>query len=134
MSHRTAVLGLALLGIAASLPVVSAEAPLPGKDICVFSSQVRGWKVLDEQTLLLDAPTGGNAYLIKLFGPVAGLQFHESLAFVDGDHNGQLCHMGDSLQVGGPAAQSVPITSVRLLTQEEAATLRAGDKKKPAAK
>ena len=99
-------------------------ATLPGTAQCLFSAQVRGWTVLDDQTVLVDAPTGSNVYLFKLFGPVTGLQFQESLAFIDGDHNGQLCSNGDSLAVGRPVPQQVPIIGVRLLNKEEAANLR----------
>lgn len=102
----------------------TAAATLPGTAQCLFSAQVRGWTVLDDQTLLVDAPTGSNVYLFKLFGPVTGLQFQESLAFIDGDHNGQLCSNGDSLAVGRPVPQQVPIIGVRLLNKEEAANLR----------
>lgn len=98
--------------------------PLPGTEQCLFTTQVRGWKVLDQSTLLVDAPTGSSAYLFKLFAPVTGLQFQETLAFIDGDHNGQLCGNGDSLAIAGPMAQQVPITAVRLLGKEEAAALR----------
>jgi hypothetical protein len=125
------VAGCAHSGGASPAP---STATLAGTEQCLFASQVRNWQTLDDSTLLVEAPTGGNVYLFKLFGPVAGLQFQESLAFIDGNHDGRLCSMGDSLAVGRPTPQEVPIIAVRLLTREEAAALRkplAGAAKQP---
>lgn len=107
-----------------------ATASLPGKEQCLFSSQVRGWQTLDESTLLVDGPTGGTTYLFKLFAPVTGLRFEETLAFIDGNHDGQLCSIGDSLAVDGPVPQTVPIVAVRVLDKNEADALRKPDAKK----
>jgi hypothetical protein len=117
-------LGSLALSMACGAGTASAADALPGKDSCIFSTQVRGWKVIDDQTLLVEAPTGSSSYLIKLFAHATGLAFQETLGFEDGDRNGQLCSTGDSLLIGKPVPQSVPITAVRLLTKEEAAKLR----------
>jgi Family of unknown function (DUF6491) len=121
-------LGFALGSLALSLAIgasaASAADALPGTDSCIFSTQVSGWTVLDDQTLLVEAPTGSHTYLIKLFAPAAGLAFQETLGFEDGDRNGQLCRTGDSLLIGKPVPQSMPIIAVRLLSKEEAAKLR----------
>lgn len=118
--------GCAHTGGATSSAMVAA---LPGKEQCLFATQVRGWQTLDERTLLVDGPTGDNAYLFKLFAPITGLRFEQTLAFVDGNHDGQLCSNGDSLAVGGPMPQTMPIIAVRGLDKAEADALR-----KPAAK
>jgi hypothetical protein len=123
MNKRIAALGLiTTVGMAAA--ALAAEAPpMPGVEKCIFQNQVNGWQVLDDSTLIVDAPSGSNRYLIKLFAPAIGLAFQENLAFVDGDHNGQLCSSGDRLVVGRPVPQSTPIIAVRLLSKDEVKAL-----------
>jgi hypothetical protein len=60
-------LALALLGGCASAP--PPKAVLPGKDSCVFKANVSSWEVLDDQSLLVQAPFG-HYYLFKLFAPL----------------------------------------------------------------
>ena len=120
MSIRMTALGLLAVSMAAS---AATAAELPGVEKCVFQSQVRGWQVIDDHTLVVDAPTSSSRYLIKLFAPTTGLNFQEQLGFEDGDHNGQLCGTGDLLLVGNPVPQRMPIIAVRLLSKDEAKAL-----------
>jgi len=104
--------------------VAPTQAQLPGTADCFFQASVRGWTVLDDQTLLVEAPMTRYTYLVKLFGPVTNLSFKETIGFEDGDGNGQLCSTGDSVHVGGAIPQSMPITAVRLLSAAEVTALR----------
>ena len=128
MKALTTLLGLGL-GALASIATAAESAPLPGKEACMFQSSVRGWKVLDDRTLIVEGPTGSQQYLFKLFGSVTNLAFQETLQFEDGDRNGRLCSTGDRLRVGGSVPQDMPITAVRSLSAEEAKQLREAKKK-----
>jgi hypothetical protein len=72
-------------------------------------------------------------YLVKLFAPVTGLDFQESLGFEDTEHNGQLCS-GDYVVARGSAPQRMSISAVRALSPEQAKELRAAAGKSGAAK
>jgi hypothetical protein len=127
MKTSIALLGLGALGVGTT--IAAETAPLPGKEVCIYQVNIGSWKVLDDRTLLVTAPTGGYQYLIKLFGSVPSLAFQEALGFEDGDHNGQLCSNGDRLHIGGPVPQDMPITAIRSLSAEEAKQLREVKKK-----
>lgn len=131
-SHPNALVLASVMVVASGCVMQShrVAAPLPGKPACIFSSSVQDWVVLDDQTLIVHAPLRKDPYLIKLFSPIIGLQFHESIGFLDGDHNGQLCSTGDSIVVQGAQPQRSPILAVRLLTPAQATQLetRAGVK------
>lgn len=123
MNSKGMMLAAAWLAVLAG-PALAAD-ELPGKAGCMFTVNVRGWQVLDEQTLIVEAPSTSQRYLVKLFAPSTGLQFQEVLGFEDGDHNQQLCGQGDYLRVGRPMPQTTPIAAVRLLSKEEAEALLA---------
>lgn len=122
--HLALSLSLLALGACATTKQPDPLANLPGTDSCIFSVEIQDWTVLDDSTLIVHAPLKKDAYLIKLFQPIIGLRFHESLGFVDGDHNGQICKIGDSLFVRGEERQSSPIAAVRLLTPDQEKQLR----------
>jgi len=130
MATRIIVLCLFAGGIAgcASTPP-SSTANLPGTSDCMFQRDLRGWTVLDSSSFIIEA-SNGKPYLVKLFHPSPDMQTRETLAFQDGDRNGQICSTGDSLMVSGSIPEVVPIRAVRLLSAEEAQQLRAP--KKPA--
>jgi hypothetical protein len=71
----------------------------PGGD-CVFFRTVNDWRALDETNLVVWGPGKNNVYLVKVSMPLHGLRFENTLAFVDGNHDGRLCpYGGDSIVV-----------------------------------
>lgn len=64
--------------------------PLRGND-CVFFRSVYDWKELDANNLVIWAPGRRDAYHVYLTIPLYDLKFAVQLAFVDKDHDGQLC-------------------------------------------
>lgn len=118
-------LALALAACAAHPP--AARGPLPGKDACFWSSSLQDWTVLDDSTLIVHAPLAKDAYLIKLFAPIFGLSFHETLGFETGGGSpGQICGQTSYVlarNTGGGIPDRQPIIAVRALTPAEAKTL-----------
>jgi hypothetical protein len=100
-------------------------APLPGKDACIFMSEVFDWVVIDPSTLIVYAPTRKDAYLLKLFEPEPELNFKERVGFEDSDHDGMLCGNGGDYLVlrDDIAPRRVPIVAFRKLTPVEATQL-----------
>jgi hypothetical protein len=64
--------------------------PLKGSD-CVFFSALYDWQELDQNNLVIWAPGRRDAYHIYLTVPLYDLKFSAALAFIDKDHDGQLC-------------------------------------------
>jgi|SRR5579863_8422530 len=134
---RSAIMVLAALaatGCATNVaPANHTSTSLPGTETCIFTVDLNDWVVLDDSTLIVYAPTRKNAYLVKLFLPVIGLDFHESLGFEGTEHNGQLCR-GDYVIARGSAPQRTSISAVRALSLQQAKDLRAAADKSRAAK
>jgi hypothetical protein len=132
---RSAFMSLAVLAAGcatnAAAPNRADTAP-PGKEACIFTATIFDWVVLDESTLIVYAPSRKDPYLVKLFAPVTGLDFRETLGFQDTAHSGQLCR-GDDLVVRGGAPRRMGITSVRALSPQQAKELRAAADKSGAA-
>jgi hypothetical protein len=118
---------------ASSVPSNQTRASLPGKEACIFTANLSDWVVLDESTLIVYAPVRKDAYLVKLFAPVIGLDFHETLGFEDTAHNGELC-AGGELIVRGGSPRRTGITAVRALSPQQAKDLRAAAGSSGAAK
>lgn len=120
-----AVLALAAAGCAGSATDVKRNAaPLPGTESCIFTVELNDWFVLDDSTLIVYAPMHKEPYLLKLFAPITGLGFRESLGFEDTTHNGQLCR-GDYVVARGDVPQRMPIAALRQITPQQAQQLRA---------
>jgi len=128
----SAAISLGLLGAsgcaATGTRTKSASAPLPGKPACLWLRNIQGWDVLDSSTMIVYAPLAKDAYLVKLFEPVPDLSFHDRVGFDDGDHDGQICSLGDDVIVRGSFEQHVPITAVRALTPDQVKQLKAAAK------
>ena len=94
---------------------------LPGKPACFWKANFQGdWTVLNDSTLIVQAPLPKDAYVIKLFEPVFDLSFKQRLGFVDRERTGQICNDGDDyLLVPGWQPPEVPITAVKALTMSE---------------
>jgi hypothetical protein len=67
--------------------------PVPGasRDECVFVDNIQNWRVLDSRNVVLYAPNDRRVYLLQLGMPISDLKFAFKVAFVDKDHDGQLC-------------------------------------------
>jgi hypothetical protein len=67
--------------------------PVPGasRDECVFVDNIQNWRVLDSRNVVLYAPNDRRVYLLQLGTPISDLKFAFKVAFVDKDHDGQLC-------------------------------------------
>jgi hypothetical protein len=94
---------------------------LPGKPACFWKSSFQGdWTVLNDSTLIVQAPLPRDAYVIKLFEPVFDLSFKQRLAFEDRERTGQICNDGDDyLVVPDWQPPQVPIVAVHALTMAE---------------
>jgi hypothetical protein len=94
---------------------------LPGKPACFWKSSFQGdWTVLNDSTLIVQAPLPKDVYVIKLFEPVFDLSFKERLGFEDREHTGQICNDGDDyLVVPDWQPPQVPIVAVHSLTMGE---------------
>ena len=94
---------------------------LPGQPACFWKANFQGgWTVLNDSTLIVQAPLPKDAYVIKLFEPVFNLSFKQDLAFEDREHTGQICNDGDDyLVVPGWQPPQVPIVAVHALTAAE---------------
>ncbi|HEX4023563.1 MAG TPA: DUF6491 family protein [Steroidobacteraceae bacterium] len=128
--HLSRLAAIAVLTAVATACATTAQpakpaAALPGKAACFFLVNFHGdWTVLDDSTLIVSTPPSPQAYLIKLFQPVVGLRFRQSLGFQDVEHTGQICNDSqDDLVVRGISQPPVPIVAVRLLTPTEQITL-----------
>jgi hypothetical protein len=94
---------------------------LPGKPACFWKSNFQGdWTVLNDSTLIVQAPPPRDVYVIKLFEPVFDLGFRQRLGFEDREHTGQICNAGDDyLNVPDWQPPQVPIVAVHALTMAE---------------
>lgn len=93
---------------------------LPGTSACFRVRDVRSWTVLDDSTLIVQAPMARNSYLVKLFRPVQSLGFETRLGFQDVSRMGRICDRNrDNLLVQGPMPARVPIVAVRQLTDAQ---------------
>ena len=94
---------------------------LPGKPGCFWKSDFQGdWTVLNDSTLIVHAPLGRDAYVIKLFLPVFSLGFKQALGFEDRTRTGRICNDGDAwLAVPDSQPPAVSILAVHALTPAE---------------
>lgn len=119
---KTVIAGLIVMASAASSVHAAEAADSKAGRACLFASQPSSWQVLDRQHLVLWGPTQRDAYLVTLFAPVTDLAFAETLAFIDGDHNGMICGgVGDEIKVPSTTIPSFPtaITSMRKVDDAE---------------
>jgi hypothetical protein len=102
---------------------------------CIFTRTIDGWTVLDDQSLIVYAPTHSTPYLVKLWRPEFDLKWANTLGFVDRDNNGMICDGGpDSILLrdfGRGFSNRVPVNSVQRLNQDQAKELIAKSKAKP---
>jgi hypothetical protein len=72
-----------------------------------------------------------DAYLVTLFSPVSDLHFTETLAFIDGDHNGMICgDGGDKISIPGSSISSFPTLIKSMRKVDDAELVALGEKYK----
>ncbi len=112
----------------------AAESRPRGGD-CIFSRTIDSWTVLDNETLLIYAPSRKSPYLVKLFRPEYSLKSEFQLGFLDRDNDGQICDVSrDAIVLQGLGrgfANRIPIRSVQRINEAEANELIAKSKVKP---
>ena len=112
----------------------AAEPATRGGD-CIFSRTIDSWTVLDNETLLIYAPSRKTPYLVKLFRPEYSLKSEFQLGFLDRDSDGQICDVSrDAIVLPGLGrgfANRIPIRSVQRIDQAQATELIAKSKVKP---
>jgi hypothetical protein len=104
-----------LLGCAATSEDDSESASRRGD--CIHQSSIRGYRVLDEQNLIVDA-SARKMYHVTLQRRAYGLRSSWGIAF--DSPTGRICaSFGEVLFKDGPTAESVRIASIRQLTPED---------------
>ena len=92
---------------------------------CVFARNIDNWNAIDDETLIIYAPTRHQPYLVKLWTPVFGLKSEFDIGVQDADNDGQLCDYGrDSIIVRSPAGHPERY-KVRTLTRLDEAQAQA---------
>lgn len=104
-------------------------------DGCVFSRSINDWQVVDNRTVVVWAPTRKTPYVVELFSPASRLKFEHTLGFEDRNADGRFCdYGGDSIVIGGPVPERVPVAKVRRVDADEVKLLLAeAQKPKPKA-
>ena len=98
---------------------------------CVFSSTINGWRVLDDETLIVWGPTHKRPYLVKLWRPAQGLKFENQIGFYDKNSDGQFCdYGGDSIVINDMVPDRILVSSVRRIDEAEAKWLTEASKEK----
>jgi hypothetical protein len=112
---------LALLGCASWAQAEDVKVKGPGGD-CVFFRTVNDWRALDDTNLVVWGPGKNSIYLVKVSMPLVGLKFENTLAFVDGNHDGRLCpYGGDSIVVNETGFKQR--SSIHFMSQLDAETI-----------
>lgn len=98
---------------------------------CIFSNTINGWRVLDDETLIVWGPTHKRPYLVKLWRPAQGLKFENQIGFYDKNNDGQFCdYGGDAIITKDMVPDRIPVSSVRRLDESEANQLIDASKEK----
>jgi hypothetical protein len=101
----------------------TSRAALPGTPGCFLRRDFRGdWVVLNNTNLIVFAPPipSRNAFLIRLFQPVVGLNFNLRLGLENATSSSRICgNRGAYLLVPGNTPSRVLITAVQELTAPE---------------
>ena len=99
---------------------------------CVFSRTISNWDSIDNETLIIYAPTRHDPYLVKLWTPVFGLKSEFAVGIQDGDNDGRFCDYGrDAIVVRSPAGpERYNVRSVHRLDEAQAKALMEDTKRK----
>lgn len=87
--------GICVLGSISLAHAATDQQPDPfsgaDKNACVFINDIQNWRVLDSRNVVLFAPNAKRMYLMQLGMPISDLDFSFRVAFIDKDHDGQVC-------------------------------------------
>lgn len=120
------VTALELAGCASSPPRPAQNANLPGTDACFWTRDVYDWTVLDDSTLIVNAPGPGTYYLVKLFAPIPDLSFRMQLGFESkGGLLDRFCRDNGYVITRGVLRDREPVVAVQSLSRPEAMQLLA---------
>jgi len=98
---------------------------------CIFSRTISGWRVLDDETMLVWGPTRKRPYEVKLWRPAQGLKFENQIGFLDRNSDGQFCdYGGDSIVTTDMVPDRILVSSVRRIEEAEANRLTEAAKDK----
>lgn len=125
---------IALLSACAVTPAQEGAPRSSRTDVCVFQSQVTGFKPIDDRHVVLyDGVGNKNAYIAEVTPGCFDLSHQVTLAAVDGDGNGRICGYGrDNIvyeQFG--RLESCRVTTLERFTDERLAALMEKKAKKP---
>ena len=85
---------------------------------CFFANTPYDWRSLDDQNLVVWAPSRRCPYHVELFGRCHGLRFTDTIAFLDRD--GRICpYGGDAIVVDGISPEECRIASIRRVTEHQ---------------
>lgn len=112
--------------------VAAASTPKQGRGgDCIFSRTISGWRVLDDETMLVWGPTRKRPYEVKLWHRAQGLKFENQIGFLDRNSDGQFCdYGGDSIVTTDMVPDRIPVRSVRRIDEAEANRLTEASKEK----
>ena len=132
--RKAAAVSMAVVALAcATAHSGEASAPtaaLPGTPGCFWLKSFNDWTVLNDSELIVHAPLTQDAYLVKLFQPVFGLNYYFNLGFVDVMQNGYICGPSrDYLAVPRYTPPRIIITAVQKLSASEQVQLLQAAKK-----
>ena len=136
MRRSIPILAVALLSMSAlanageedqakDIATAASKSTEPKGGDCVFARTIDNWNAIDDETLLIYAPSRHQPYLVKLWTPVFGLRSEFSIGVQDADNDGQLCdYSRDSIIVRSPAGHPDRY-KVRTLTRIDEAQAQA---------
>jgi hypothetical protein len=79
---------------AAEIAAAAGKPSEPKGGDCVFARTIDNWDAIDDETMIIWAPSRHDPYLVKLWMPVFGLKSEFSIGIQDADNDGQLCDYG----------------------------------------
>ncbi len=106
-------------------PRTQDDAALPGTDACFMTRTAYDWTVLDNSTLIVNAPGPHDYYLVKLFAPVPELAFQTRLGFESrGGELDRFCRDNGYVISRHSLRIREPVAAVRAITEAQARQLR----------
>lgn len=122
MKARMALLSAGLLASLLGFTAQATDRVAPAKaddNACTWFRSIDDWQRLDDRNLIVWGP-GKTAYHVELSMPLFDLRTAESIAFIDGNRDGQLCGFGMD-QVVVPHAPIFESSTILGMTRLDAA-------------
>jgi hypothetical protein len=118
---------------AAEIAAAASKPTQPKGGDCLFSRTISDWSSIDDETLIIYAPTRHDPYLVKLWAPVFGLRSEFAIGIQDANNDGQFCDYGrDSIVVRSPAGtpERYPVRTLTRLDEAQAKAMLDSRKEK----